>query len=944
MAKQCPICDTPYTDEHTTCPADGALLIGSVDWTIGKVVRNKYRIVSKIGQGGMGTVYKATHVVFEDLRALKVMSAALSADTHFVKRFRQEAQAAYKLQHTNIVRVMDFDQAEDGSPFIVMEFIEGISLRQTILNADGPLDPPMAIAIIRGVALGLGAAHSRKMVHRDIKPENIMLARDDSGSQVPKILDFGIVAIREGTSTSSSVLLLTPPYGAPEQWRGMPMSELDGRSDLYSLGVTFYEILTGRLPFHAHTHEGWMRAHLSERPRPPGELNPELNNFPGLDVLVLKLMAKDRDDRPNDALGLVRALDMIEPEKSRSGRLRPIPKTVVHQKQGEDQAARWAERQRLDDVLRRARKFWADQKLGECIALLAEARKDFPNDPEIARLQEAVTRDRVDQEKQQKLAEARNLLAEQRLDEAITVVQSLAKEFPDDPAIASMREVMLQQKAYQGQRERIQAEIGRLQALMEAGRFSDVVTQGEEFLLQVPAEPDISEIVNLARYQIQQLEEKQSFEKALCDLRKKLQAGRLQEAVIAAEAAQRRFPHQQELKALFEQARAGLREKEVNDLVLERIREIHRKINDGNLADALELARRTIAEFGPDEQVTELAQVVATEMATVAEQETDDKNQSAALWPLSQSGHFDASARIPRSDTLPMEHLNSPRENDAQDLGPKSAGSFGNLSLAGEVRHSSSRARIFRKGAAPITIGALIFVIAALAAAYFISRGPSTEDLALRDQAQQLEQKKDWSGALAKYEILARGRGTLATEGADQAARVRNLLDLENTFFRQAQREETIGDRFQATQLYRRVADLHGDKEQDALSSIQRLNVQNAPTYKPDQDGKSVASLSSLASARPGRSPSPVVKPSKPIVSSTDGDIKLPAPPIDCKSVESDKTLYLEMADNSRASAKYIDAERQYKEVLACDPLNDRATKGLEMTRQAMAASHHPPG
>jgi TPR repeat protein len=314
--KQCPICDTSYPDEHTTCTSDGAVLIEIREWAPGTMVRGKYRILAKIGRGGMGTVYKATHIVFEEVWALKVMAAHLAADPKFVRRFRQEAQVTRKLQHVNVVRVQDFDQAEDGSPFIVMDYIEGVSLRQLLQAVKGPLPVARALWIARAVAEGLGAAHGLGMVHRDIKPENILLARDTQDRDVPKILDFGIVAMREGSTSLSAGLLLTAAYGSPEQWRGMKAADLDGRADLYALGVSLYEMLAGRLPFHAHTDTGWMHAHLEETPPPPSQFNSELAQMPAVGELTLKLLAKDREKRPKDAQSFLDELNLLDAQLS----------------------------------------------------------------------------------------------------------------------------------------------------------------------------------------------------------------------------------------------------------------------------------------------------------------------------------------------------------------------------------------------------------------------------------------------------------------------------------------------------------------------------------------------------------------------------------------------------------------------------------------------------
>jgi len=197
-----------------------------------------------------------------------------------------------------------------------MDYIEGVSLRQLLQATKGPLPIARALWIARGMAEGLNAAHSLGMVHRDIKPENILLARDSEGRDVPKILDFGIVAMREGSTSLSQGLLLTAAYGSPEQWRGMKAAELDGRADLYALGVSLYEMLAGRLPLHAHTDAGWMHAHLEETPPPPSQFNPELAQLPAIDELVLKLLAKDRDNRLKDAHAFLNELNLLDAQLS----------------------------------------------------------------------------------------------------------------------------------------------------------------------------------------------------------------------------------------------------------------------------------------------------------------------------------------------------------------------------------------------------------------------------------------------------------------------------------------------------------------------------------------------------------------------------------------------------------------------------------------------------
>src|SRR5881396_417472 len=322
LMKLCPICLSEYSDEHITGPTDSARLMETKEWQPGQMVaNNKYLIVAKIGRGGMGTVFKASHVALDEIRALKLMDPQFARDPQFVARFRNEAKAARRLSHPNAVHVDDLDQSDDGSLFIAMEFVDGVSLRQLLTATKGPIQLARALSITRCIADALGAAHALGMVHRDIKPDNILLGRDASGREIPKLADFGIVAIREAAFQSLRSPM-TPAYASPEQRQGMKASELDGRADLYALGMTLYEMLTGRLPFDAHTEEDWKRAHLEETPLPPSTYSRELEGKADVDNLVLQLLAKDREMRPADANALIRELNLIEAPPAPAARSR----------------------------------------------------------------------------------------------------------------------------------------------------------------------------------------------------------------------------------------------------------------------------------------------------------------------------------------------------------------------------------------------------------------------------------------------------------------------------------------------------------------------------------------------------------------------------------------------------------------------------------------------
>ena len=309
--KTCPVCSEGYPSDYNACPTDGARLVGSKELEPGTVIRGKYRIVRQLGRGGMGTVYQAEHLLLGRQRALKFISGDLSQDPQFLKRFRQEAQAASELRHANVAEVYDLDQAEDGSPYIAMEYVEGPDLARALARGMFPVG--RALAIARGVALGLGAAHGKGIVHRDVKPENILLAGAGGSAETSKLLDFGIAAIRESVTTVGQTqgMMLTPHYAAPEQWRGMAAAEVDGRADLYALGGVLYQMLTGKTCFHAEYTEGWMFQHLQATPQAPSRLRPEVANWPGLDALVLQLLAKDRERRPRDAAETVRLMDAV---------------------------------------------------------------------------------------------------------------------------------------------------------------------------------------------------------------------------------------------------------------------------------------------------------------------------------------------------------------------------------------------------------------------------------------------------------------------------------------------------------------------------------------------------------------------------------------------------------------------------------------------------------
>lgn len=335
--KACPNCGTNHPANYTHCPRDGTPLIEAHAWQEGTVVRGKYRILGKIGEGGMAVVYKAVHTRFDELRALKVMTPELAGDQAFVKRFMHEAVLTRKLQHANAVRVEDIDEAEDGRPFIVMEYIEGRSLKE-VIQAEAPMAAERVCSIIAQVAKALDAAHRLGIVHRDIKPANIFLVAHPWSAaepEVAKVLDFGIAKVKESyrddsaashsTLTGTGSVIGTPAYMSPEQARGLRGDQLDGRSDVYSLGVVMYEMLIQGLPLQADTSVQWILAHVQTPPKPLWEARPDLPIPPAVAAVVMRCLEKDPQDRPESAMHLVAEIQRAQQQSWSPGATRVFP-------------------------------------------------------------------------------------------------------------------------------------------------------------------------------------------------------------------------------------------------------------------------------------------------------------------------------------------------------------------------------------------------------------------------------------------------------------------------------------------------------------------------------------------------------------------------------------------------------------------------------------------
>ena len=308
--KFCSACNKTYAEAQTFCPDDGEVLQESPESFVGRVIDGKYKVEGFIAQGGMGAVYRARHILLGDEVVIKTLRSEMRNNAEWLKRFQREGKAARAFRHPNSVTVYDLSTDSDGRVYMVMEYVEGHTLDRE-LKRRGRFAPAEALEVLEPVADVLDAAHARGVVHRDLKPENIMLGSDGRGGTVVKVLDLGIAKIvgaadmQATAATSLTVagqILGTPYYMSPEQWGEMPRDgnpEVDGRADVYSLGVIFFELVAGRKPLGGSTLSELRQKHVTAPLPLLGEVAAGVPE--GFGAAVARAMAKDRADRPQTA-------------------------------------------------------------------------------------------------------------------------------------------------------------------------------------------------------------------------------------------------------------------------------------------------------------------------------------------------------------------------------------------------------------------------------------------------------------------------------------------------------------------------------------------------------------------------------------------------------------------------------------------------------------------
>lgn len=295
--RECQVCKNCFTDAIDKCPNDGMPTTHTIDGE--PVLEGKYHLEMRLGQGGMGVVYKARHAYLKTLLAIKIILPDLVGnDPQLVTRFRQEALAAAAIRHQNVVSVTDYGVINGTVPFLVMEYVEGESLHD-LLAREKKLAPERALQLMSAICAGVGAAHHQGIVHRDLKPLNIMICSDKPNlSQAVKILDFGLAKIKSGELLGSFIqaqttgLMGSPYYMAPEQWAD---EDPDSRADIYSLGVMLYQMLAGDVPFKGSSIPAIMKKHISDPPPPFAELGTAVS--PELEAAVFHTLQKDPNKR-----------------------------------------------------------------------------------------------------------------------------------------------------------------------------------------------------------------------------------------------------------------------------------------------------------------------------------------------------------------------------------------------------------------------------------------------------------------------------------------------------------------------------------------------------------------------------------------------------------------------------------------------------------------------
>src|SRR5438874_349274 len=312
----CLKCKEPIDASYEQCPQCGERITSFQRTYSTRLIDGKYQILDRLGIGGMGEIFKVRHIHLNELRVIKIMRPNVAQDDQGLQRFLQEARTSTMIKQKNLAMLYDFAQLDDGSYYMVWEFIDGTNIQKWIAK-NGAMPARLTIEISIQALNGLDHLHSMGLIHRDISPENIMLSQDHHGKLLVKVIDFDIAkSLADGDQghglTQTGMFLGKLKYASPEQAGFLKEGEhLDPRSDLYSFGIVMYEMLAGKAPFLATNPNGYILKHATEKPAPIPPTNPDAQLPPQLESIVMKSLEKSRDNRFATAADFATALESI---------------------------------------------------------------------------------------------------------------------------------------------------------------------------------------------------------------------------------------------------------------------------------------------------------------------------------------------------------------------------------------------------------------------------------------------------------------------------------------------------------------------------------------------------------------------------------------------------------------------------------------------------------
>ena len=733
----------------------------------------KYEIISEIGRGAMGAVYKARDPFIERLVALKTITSNVGAQANALERFYQEARSAGTLQHPHIVTIYELGH-EGNTPFIAMEYIEGESLDR-IIEQRKPLPLSVKLGYMVRVCDALSYAHSHNVVHRDIKPGNIMVTKEG----VVKVVDFGIARLTDMSLTQPNMMIGSRAYMSPQLYKG---ERADARADIWAVGITLYELIAYQRPFDGASEAELMFRILSDPP-PPLQLTDEAC-AQELTQIISHMLEKKAEERyqsmedvvrdfeplwktaqqstvaglladsqqlvaANDlqrAQGLLRkALQidfgnsrvktLLEKVTSELRRSQVLPKVNEHVERGrsllqsgkigeakaevqaalgldsrhdqaqalfsqveaaaaraqeveqklrltkqrlaegalteaaaalgaaldldsansqakelrrqiEEERNRRERRKKLSEVLHHARTLWTALDYDGCLRTIVEALKEFPEDPELLKLQEMARHDLEDLDKQRQLGEARKLLGQLEFAGARKIIDGLVAKYPQDSAVKNLQTLVLDAEREQQKSKRFIDELAHLRGLLSRGKFADAVTRGNTLLREFPEEFELKELLDYARGEQAQQELRQKEKNYEVQIQELMEAEKYREAEALARRAAQDFPKMELFRSLLDEAAQKCQAQEKRERnrqeMLKRIREIDKHMQKEKISDAIKLAELTLNQMGPDPEVTRRLNAAKQ----LEQREQKQQEQFAAAQTMVDAGNFAAATQV----------------------------------------------------------------------------------------------------------------------------------------------------------------------------------------------------------------------------------------------------------------------------------------------------------